>query len=225
VDLLVAAPLLAALTGIPHCVGMCGAFACATGGRPAQMVAWHAGRIATYTVLGALAGALGVVVPGPAWVPALFGAVLLLVFSAHLAGVLPAPPVRWPRSVARAAAALARRGTPPARFLFGMLNGLLPCGLVWTALAVPIALADPVWGALSMGLFGLASMPALTAWAWGARRVVGGGVAARRALAVVVLIAGLWSVGTRAGIAGTTEAGALPECHQPSLEHSEQPHG
>jgi sulfite exporter TauE/SafE len=48
-------------------------------------------------------------------------------------------------------------------FTLGILNGLLPCGLVYAALFVAIATADAFYGATYMFLFGLGTMPMLFA--------------------------------------------------------------
>jgi len=46
-------------------------------------------------------------------------------------------------------------------FLIGLLNGLLPCGLVYIALAGAIVSSGPYEGALYMFLFGLGTIPVL----------------------------------------------------------------
>lgn len=48
-------------------------------------------------------------------------------------------------------------------FLYGMLWGWLPCGLVYSALAFAGASASPVLGAWSMMAFGLGTLPAMLA--------------------------------------------------------------
>ena len=48
-----------------------------------------------------------------------------------------------------------------ALFAIGLLNGLLPCGLVYTGIAGAIAVADPVKSSLFMMLFGLGTVPAM----------------------------------------------------------------
>ncbi len=58
------AVLLASLLGSPHCAGMCGGFVCfyaGQGGRGQALahVAYNLGRLASYLLLGALAGLLG----------------------------------------------------------------------------------------------------------------------------------------------------------------------
>jgi sulfite exporter TauE/SafE len=47
------------------------------------------------------------------------------------------------------------------RFFLGMLNGILPCGMVYIALAVAFSLHNPFSGAFFMLLFGISTSPAL----------------------------------------------------------------
>ncbi len=48
-------------------------------------------------------------------------------------------------------------------FLIGILNGFLPCGLVYVALAGAIASGDAISGAAVMILFGLGTVPTMFA--------------------------------------------------------------
>jgi sulfite exporter TauE/SafE len=192
---------LAGLVGSLHCIGMCGGFAVACGGRARDTLLWHGGRIATYAILGALAGAFGAMMPGPGWVVGLLSTLLILWFAAGLAGLVPEPHLSIP-GVKNLTAELARRTNLVARFAFGMATGLLPCGLVYASLGIPVAASDPLVGALAMMAFGVGTAPALTAVAMGLRRIVLGNMALRRALAVGVVMAALWSIGMRSGVFG-----------------------
>ena len=58
---------------------------------------------------------------------------------------------------------LFKRGTFSAMFLIGILNGFLPCGLVYVALAGAIASGDAISGAAVMILFGLGTVPTMFA--------------------------------------------------------------
>jgi sulfite exporter TauE/SafE len=197
----ISSALLAGFVGSLHCIGMCGGFAIACGGRARDTFLWHAGRTATYAILGGLAGAFGSLMPGPGWVVGVFSTLLIVWFAAGLAGLVPEPHVSIP-GVKQLATKLAARTNYAARFGFGMANGLLPCGLVYAALGIPVAASDPVIGALAMTAFGLGTAPALTAVAMGLRRVVMQNMALRRVLAAGVLISALWSIGMRTGVIG-----------------------
>ena len=132
------AAFLSGLAGSLHCVAMCGGFAATAGSRPAGAAAWQLGRLSTYMLLGAVAGAVGQAIPGPAWLPAAVAMVLLTWFALAIAGLVPEPRVRIPGLV-QAGAGFARREGLGSRYLFGMTTGLLPCGLVYAALALSAA--------------------------------------------------------------------------------------
>lgn len=177
---------------------MCGPFAAACARPVPGLAAWHVGRMAGYAVLGAAAGAAGAVLPGPAWLPAVVAALFLTGFAAALAGILPEPRVVLP-GFAAAGRLLGEGRGPAARFAFGVVNGFIPCGLVYSALSIPVALARPVPGALAMLAFGAGTLPVLSVAALGLRRLTPASLTARRLLALFVLAAGLWSIGMRAG--------------------------
>lgn len=205
----VVAGAAAGLVGSPHCVGMCGPFAAAGGGELADSVAWHAGRLASYALLGAAAGAFGAAIPGPGWVTTGLSALMLIGFSASVAGFTRPPHLALP-GVGRLATFLARRRHPAARFAFGATVALLPCGLLYAALAGPVAAGDPLVGAAAMLAFGAAGSPVLVTASWGLRRAAAGAPWRRRALAVLVLIAGFGALAGRAP-ADVAEA----SCHAP----------
>ena len=104
--------------------------------------------------------------------------------------------------------------------LCGAANGLLPCGLVYASLGIPVAAADPVVGALAMTAFGLGTIPALTAVAMGLRRIVMRDIRLRRALAAAVVMAALWSIGARTGVLGGDHMHHGPGMEDtPGMEH------
>jgi sulfite exporter TauE/SafE len=172
---------------------MCGGLALAAGDRA---FSWNAGRLFTYAVLGAIAGQLGRFVPGPAWLPKVLSGVLLVIFAARLAGFLELPHLKLPRFVQ----SFAKRGG----FFFGLATGLLPCGLTWTALALPVAGDGPLQGALVMLAFGVGTLPALAA-VGSLRRLTADRPWLRIAMAALVLVAGATSIWIRQP--------ATPSCH------------
>jgi sulfite exporter TauE/SafE len=154
-----------------------------------------------YAILGALAGYFGAALPGPAWLPGALAAAFLLWFSAALAGLVPQPTLALPGLTRLGQRTLGRPGLG-AQLLFGIANGFLPCGLVYSALSFSVALANPRSGALAMIVFGVGTLPALSAAAVGLRRLTARSIAARRMLAAVILIAGLGSIAMRSGVFG-----------------------
>lgn len=211
---------LTGVAGSPHCLVMCGPFAAACGRRPAGLAAWHLGRLVSYAALGAVAGLVGAAIPGPPWLGAAVGAAMLLWFAAALAGFVPEPRLALP-GFGRAGRLLEEGRGPLAQFAFGIANGFLPCGLVYSALALPVAVGHAAGGALVMLAFGAGTVPALSVAAVGLRRITGRSLAARRWLAAAVLAAGLWSIAARAGLIGRTHA-PLPGS-PPGHSHSPPP--
>lgn len=190
---LFAAVTVGALIGTPHCLGMCGALAVAGSDGPTSAVAYHAGRIGVYAVLGALLGAVGGLWSGPPWVVCGVGLLLLAAFCAVLAGLVPEPriPVSW--GLVRWGARLARRSGPVARLGFGAVNGLLPCGLLYGTLAMVATSGGALLGAGLMLWFGLLTAVPLVAATYGLRSVLRS-LAARRALAGVLFASGAASL-------------------------------
>jgi len=182
-DSAVVAALLAGLLGGLHCVAMCGAYVALVDAgavrtlRPARAIAAdraaaHAGRLASYVVLGAAFGALGGAALAGGWPSMQRGLyiaanVALLALAWALATGRGAPAfaerigVGLHTLVAPAArGAIAGRGIA-SRLLLGAVWGLTPCALVWSVL--PLALfAGGAWqGALVMFAFGLGTLPNL----------------------------------------------------------------
>lgn len=163
---LAATALLMGLAGGPHCVAMCGA-ACAGIGqaagkhRSSAIWAFQAGRVAGYSVLGALSAAsvqgLGWLTTQsaalrPIWTLFHVGAIalgLLLLFRARQPVWMEgAGKLIWVR--ARTWVSVRRRSAP---LLLGTAWALLPCGLLYSALLVAAMSADALGGALVMALF------------------------------------------------------------------------
>ena len=164
---------LIGFAGSLHCAGMCGPLVLAlpvlpgrAGARLAGKLAYNAGRIGTYTCLGLLAGLFGQML-GLAgfqrWVSLAAGAAILLsLLALPLHGVtnLIARPVN---ALKLALGKLLKARSLPAQFGFGALNGLLPCGLVYVAVAAAAATGTALGGLQYMALFGLGTLPMLLA--------------------------------------------------------------
>jgi len=161
--------LIIGFAGSLHCAGMCGplvlAIPAAPGKFAAQLtgkLAYNAGRITTYALLGFLFGTFGQML-GLAgfqrWVSIVAGAAILLSLLAlplRNATFLIARPVNWLKS---ALGRLLKVRSLPAQFSFGALNGLLPCGLVYVACAAAAATGNALAGVEYMALFGLGTLP------------------------------------------------------------------
>jgi sulfite exporter TauE/SafE len=165
------------LLGSGHCVGMCGGFALLLGGNRLGLTAnlwrqfvYSLGRVGTYTVGGAVAGYGGWWL-GTLWTPAMSAQALLSIAAGLLLlaqGLSAAGVLRWrlltgEMSCLGPASFATLLSARPAWQVFaaGVLNGLLPCGLVYAYLALACSSRDLVDGAATMALFGLGTVPAL----------------------------------------------------------------
>lgn len=209
---------LTGLFGGVHCVGMCGSFAAACAGRHGAggTVLYSAGRVTTYTILGAIAGTFGLALSGLRVFGLALSFALLVYFAGRLGELWPAVDIRLPW-VQRAVKASMKSRWPGGTYVFGLANALIPCGLVYAALALPVAAGSPVDGALAMFAFGLGTVPAMVAVGFGSLGLSRFGLTARRVLAAAVLVVGGWGMFMRAPMtvdapdAPTTEA-PCPAC-------------
>ncbi len=168
--------LITGLTGSLHCLGMCGPLVLSLHGRGgagfADRVTYHMARALAYAGLGALVGALGAGLALAGWQRGLsIGAGLLVLWMGLRSG--------WLEQLqARLTAGAARRLLPglqlarstsglPGQFMAGYLNGLLPCGMVYVALAAAASFGDPLRGAAFMALFGMGTWPAMLGLSYG----------------------------------------------------------
>lgn len=165
------------LFGSLHCVGMCGPLALALplSARErwtlvGQLLRFNGGRILTYLLLGAAVGALGAGLSLAGYQAHLSigaGVVLLVlvIFSLSVERLLLRLP-GWGRYVgavrARMQVMLARPGGA-GLWRLGMLNGLLPCGLVYLAIVGAATTGSLPAGGIYMLLFGFGTLPLLLA--------------------------------------------------------------
>lgn len=224
---LLAAAFALGLFGSVHCIAMCGGLASVLAGgvRPdlkrhradaprwSILAGFHVGRIGTYAVVGAIVGALTLFAVesaslrfAQAALRALSG-VLLVGVGLYLAGMFPGFAV-----IERVGAPLWDRLRPFARRLLpvrspgtavalGAVWGFVPCGMVYTALALGASTGSPLRSALVLVAFGAGTTPALLSLGAVATRIaralhgtVGSVIALRRVAGVVVASLGVMSV-------------------------------
>ena len=156
-----------AVAGSMHCIGMCGVFSSAMThqGRRATL-AYFSSKTITYMVIGFVAGAFGSLlhlIAGMQSVLALLIGVLLVLqgvglvlHRVHLFRFFDSSRlVRFVVGVTR------KFFTGRSPFGLGVVNGLLPCGLVYTAAAIALTTGSVGKGMIVMATFGLATIPSL----------------------------------------------------------------
>jgi sulfite exporter TauE/SafE len=186
---LATAALLMGLAGGPHCVAMCGAptagvirlvrapFETARGGTAVAQglsttLAFHAGRVASYALAGAAAALAAQSLALASTHVAALKPLWILLHAATLAwGVALVAQGRQPAWAHRFGKAMALRVRPHTRSVFGVLATgalwvLMPCGLLYSALALASLGNGALDGAMAMALFALGSGLSLAAAPW-----------------------------------------------------------
>ncbi len=197
---------LIGFAGSLHCIGMCGPIAIALPlGQTSRMrlvtgrVLYNVGRILTYSILGLGAGLIGQTVHVSGYqqvVSIVLGSLILLAvilpskFGAYLTGAK--LHARMFEPLKRFWAKLFGRNSMKSLFVVGLLNGFLPCGLVYVALAGAVSTGAPLAGASYMAVFGIGTFPVMLAMSL-VGRLLGAGFKTRlrRLIPVGAVILGL----------------------------------
>ncbi|MHC1787716.1 MAG: sulfite exporter TauE/SafE family protein [Christensenellales bacterium] len=163
-----------------HCVAMCGGInlsqcipqsvADGSAGKSAALrpsFLYNLGRVISYTVIGAIVGALGSII---SFTGAMRGAVQLtagvfmVIMGVNMLGLFPSlrkfvP--RMPQIFSRRVNA--EKGKSSSPLIVGLLNGLMPCGPLQAMQIYALSTGNPLEGALSMLLFSLGTVPLMFA--------------------------------------------------------------
>ncbi len=170
------------LAGSFHCIGMCGPIALAlplnrrsTGSILLGVLTANMGRIITYTLLGFLFGTIGFSLQ-------LFRVFQVLSILFGIGLIVIAWRKQWLKRIefrapglqhwaSKKMSALMRQDGTWKLFGIGLLNGLLPCGMIFLALANALLAANPVGSATAMAAFGLGTLPGLLGVGFFAQRI------------------------------------------------------
>jgi sulfite exporter TauE/SafE len=174
---------LLGLTGSLHCVGMCGPIAMMVNVRTnnnllINRLLYNSGRTVTYVVMGVVVGFLGKIVQwGGLQAKVSIGVGILILVALMIPKVQQLFIPSLSTFVVHLKQAFSKhlQSTKPFSALFtGVLNGFLPCGLVYAALAIALVQVTPLNSALVMFLFGMGTVPAMlaAAYSWQAIRKI-----------------------------------------------------
>jgi sulfite exporter TauE/SafE len=176
---------MASFLGSAHCIGMCGPYVAlctaqfvprgaSRAARFGLRVLFNLGRVASYCVIGMIAGAFGQIAMAMAsrWhmggTVALAAGFATLVFGLSMMGLIQDPAGILARAGMdhwlRAARMKLSESSPLTAPLFlGALQGWLPCALVYAAASRAAVAGSASAGALTMAVFGLGTLPAVFA--------------------------------------------------------------
>lgn len=152
---------------------MCGGFAALT---LTSARKWHisrhfllysVGKTSSYAVAGAIFGGLGSVFhqfPAGSRLLAGFAGLALIAIGLEMAGIPVLRVTNKPTKegwLNRAFSGAVSSLSPRNSYTMGILNGLLPCGLLYAAFAGAASTGNVLTGALYMAVFGLGTIPVL----------------------------------------------------------------
>lgn len=159
-----------------HCIGMCGPIAMMLpvdrqneAKKVTQIVTYHLGRLTAYATIGLIFGLLGRVffLAGLQQKISIFiGLAIILVVLIPEKTVskynFSKPVYKVISKIKSGLGAHFKNRTYKSLFIIGLLNGFLPCGMVYVALFGAIAMQSAGFGVLYMLLFGLGTVPLMT---------------------------------------------------------------
>jgi hypothetical protein len=166
---------LVGIVGSAHCAGMCGPIALAL---PLKNENWftrtfsgliyNTGRVITYIILGAVFGLLGKslhMAGFQQWSSIVIG-ILMIAFVIVPLIFSKLPSVNnmfsgYSHRLLGAFRGLFNKGSYGSLFGIGLLNGILPCGLVYVAIAGALNTGSVTAGMLYMALFGAGTIPVM----------------------------------------------------------------
>ena len=161
--------------GSLHCIGMCGPIAMAlpmgsrsSGGRLVGGSIYNLGRIVTYSILGLILGSVGDLLTTPkiqSIISVLLGASILLylLLPSRIKKTVSknSPAQGFLLNLRKQLGKLLSTHTNSSLFGIGLLNGLLPCGMIYLALTTSFLTGSAVNGSLFMAGFGFGTFPAM----------------------------------------------------------------
>lgn len=164
IGLWILAGLMMSLLGSLHCAAMCGPIFLASASRfsvaKEYLVAnllHHAGKTFSYILLGSLMGVIGKlisIVIMQKWLLIISGSLLILFQILNTKPVFKAFKINL---ILNRLQQLKLNNS----FTLGVINGLIPCGLSYSAAISAIATGNPLYGALFMLSFGIGTIPSL----------------------------------------------------------------
>lgn len=176
--------LILGITSNLHCIGMCGPIAMAipvnrksNGTILSGVLQYNFGRILTYALLGVIVGSIGITINTLGflqWLSILAGIFLILFawrkwFVTKLFSRVPNIGIQ--SIVSKGLGKVIKSKSPFKISTLGILNGFLPCGMVYAALVNALLAGNPAGSAYAMIAFGIGTLPSMIAVGFAANRI------------------------------------------------------
>ncbi|MBO3698194.1 sulfite exporter TauE/SafE family protein [Roseivirga sp. E12] len=171
--MLLATAIVFGFLGSLHCLGMCAPLLWAIPENPEKRAKWwlnkliyNAGRVSVYALLGLVVGLVGQGVSLVGWqqhISWITGVVLILGLVLSIWGsrirAFSSFSNQFNRKIKKGLSKTLARKSYSSQLMFGVFNGLLPCGLVYIALIASLSMTSIGGSMAYMALFGLGTIP------------------------------------------------------------------
>lgn len=168
---------IAFLSSFTHCVGMCGGIVLAYSSKlnnelsflkiSSYHLIYNLGRTLTYILFGFLLGfisyyiSFNMVAKGVLFL--LIGVIIIIIGISQLKEIAILNSIKFKiieiSFLQKIIKKLLKNNSLLNLFILGILNGLIPCGLVYSFLIIALGTGSPILGAIVMGIFGLSTIP------------------------------------------------------------------
>lgn len=163
------------ITASFHCISMCGGIMLTQTAMPDKMIAdnkikaivpaafYNVGRVLSYTLMGAIVGAVGSVItvkPSAKGIIFIVIGLFMVLMSLQMMNIIPRlekVPFRLPQSCSLPQSIRSRYSTKP--LIIGLLTGLMPCGQLQSMQLYALSTGSAVSGAISMFIFSIGTVP------------------------------------------------------------------
>lgn len=170
---LIIAALIMGGIGSVHCIGMCGPLALSLpvvsdnhSSRFVSTLLYNTGRVLTYAVLGGIFGMIGMsfaIFGYQQWLSIILGVTILLfiILPKHNSVFKHNSVLLFFDKLRSSLGKLFARKNYRSVFFIGLMNGLLPCGLVYMAIAAAVSTASILKSSVFMAAFGMGTLPVM----------------------------------------------------------------
>lgn len=174
--------LVLGITSNLHCIGMCGPIALAIPvNRKSNwtvlsgVLQYNFGRIFTYSFLGVIVGSIGITVQtfGFLQLLSIITGVFMIIYAWRkwLSNKMQLPTIGMPVIIRKGLGKVIGSNSLFKLSLLGVLNGFLPCGMVYAALINALLAGNPIGSSGAMLAFGIGTLPSMIAVGFAANRI------------------------------------------------------
>lgn len=206
---------IAFLSGFGHCIGMCGGIVIAYSSakikngwsdtmRSLAHLSYSFGRITTYVLIGVIFGSIGGAVQFNGYTTAaltITAGIFMILAGLSLMGKLKFlnrleysfTQSKWYSNSFRS---ILQSKSLYSFYILGLLNGLLPCGLVYFFAVTAASTGSPLWGGVVMFIFGVSTIPALFSLGFFTQLIERAGVRKNmmQVASIVVVLFGIYTI-------------------------------